>query len=399
MVDDLLLTCNSGSSSIKFGVYANRADGVVCVGKAVIDIQSRPLCLKVTAGHKTSRTLLTTDLTDELHEVLREVLDRLFEVFEISNVLGVGHRVVHGGDRFDGPVIVNDDTLAAIKSLVPLAPLHQPQALNLIHAVRRRHPGLPQTASFDTAFHMTNGELVRRLALPRALHHAGLKRYGFHGLSYSYIARELSKAVPELARRKIVVAHLGSGCSLCGLEHGLSRDTSMGFSTLDGVPMATRCGALDPGVILHLLTERRQSPADLIDLLYNQSGLLGVSGISGDTQDLLKNDDPHAQEALDLFAFRIAGEVARIANTLGGLDALVFTAGIGEHQPQIRAAIASHLAWLGVALDPHRNAAGKQVISPPTSRVLTLVMPTDEEQIIAEDAGRLLRRTRENAIP
>jgi acetate kinase len=308
--------------------------------------------------------------------------------FSHDGVAAVGHRVVHGGDRFDGAVEITDQTLEEIGALVPLAPLHQPQRVRLIRAIRDLRPDLPQFASFDTAFHRSQSDLVRRFALPRALFDQGVKRYGFHGLSYKFIARQLQIKSPELAAKKIVVAHLGSGASLCGLEGGVSRDTSMSFSTLDGIPMATRCGALDPGVLIHLI-KQGWSIEHLEETLYHRSGLLGVSGISADTRDLLTSDAPEAREALELFALRIARETAAIATTLGGLDGLVFTAGIGEHQPEIRAAVCQQLGWLGAVLDPAANAVNAMRIDAAGSRVALLIIPTDEEQTIADEAWSL----------
>jgi acetate kinase len=222
------------------------------------------------------------------------------------------------------------------------------------------------------------------------MHDRGIKRYGFHGLSYKSIATELTRRTPEIAAGKVVIAHLGSGASLCAIEGGKSRDTSMGFSTLDGIPMATRCGALDPGVLLHMLEVEQQTPAQLADVLYHRSGLLGVSGLSADSRELLQSEEPEAREAIELFTFRIAGEVARLATTLGGIDALVFTAGVGENQPSIRADVCAHLMWLGVDLDPAANAVNAAVISSPASRIAVLVVPTDEEQVIADEAHHVL---------
>ncbi len=388
MANNLILTCNTGSSSVKFGIYANEIATARKVGEVVVDLRKHTLSLQY-RGDVHEMDLAST-VTDDMKELTEEVLGILSRQFDAAKWQAVGHRVVHGGDVFRGPVVIEINIEEALEGLVPLAPLHEPQALKLIRAVRSHLPDIVQTASFDTSFHLTNADHVRRLAIPRDLHDAGIKRYGFHGLSYTSIARQLASIAPEIAGRRVVVAHLGSGCSLCGLENGISRDTSMGFSTLDGVPMATRCGTLDPGVLLNLLREQKRTLADIEDLLYNKSGLLGVSGISGDTRDLLESLDARAAEALDLFAFRIAGETARIANTLGGLDAFVFTAGVGEHQPPIRAAIATHLAWLGLGLDTEANAAGRQLLSSPASSVMAFLMHTDEGQVIADDARELL---------
>jgi acetate kinase len=287
-------------------------------------------------------------------------------------------------------VVIDAAAVAAIEALTPYAPLHQPQALRIIRAMQGLRPELRQTASFDTAFHRTIPERNRRFALPRALHDQGLRRYGFHGLSYKSIAATLRREHPELAAGRVIAAHLGSGASLCAMANGVSRDTSMGFSTLDGVPMATRCGALDPGVLLHLLGPGGRSLAEVEDMLYHRSGLLGVSGISADSRALLASLLPEADEALDLFAFRVAGEVARLAVSIGGLDALVFTAGIGEHQPEIRARVAAHLGWLGLARNDALNLGNARTISASSSGVACLVIPTDEEHVLAAEAAEVL---------
>ncbi len=370
MARKVLLTFNPGSSTIKLGLFAVEDGAARPFGRGAIDLRHAPLSLHLEEGERTSEVKLTSAATDDLHEVIEETLQWLSRHFDIGTLHAAAHRVVHGGDRFDGPVRIDDDTLAAIDALAPMAPLHQPQSLRLIRALRRVQPDLPQTASFDTAFHRTQSDLVRRFALPRALFDEGIKRYGFHGLSYKFIAAELRRRHPEFAAGRVVVAHLGSGASLCGLHGGVSRDTTMSFSTLDGIPMATRGGALDPGVLLHLQKVRGLSLDALEDMLYHRSGLLGASGISADARELAASDAPQAREALALLALRVAREVAAVATTLGGLDALVFTAGIGEHQPAVRDAICRHLEWLG--------------------KVPVLVLHTDEEQVIAEEACQVL---------
>ncbi len=395
MENDVLLTFNAGSSTIKFGVFVAGPTGPRRIGKATVDLRHRPLMFHFEQGASVYDIPLAAQPSEDMHEVVDEILGWISRHFNLSDVKAVGHRVVHGGDLFVGATLIDDDVIDQIEKLIPLAPLHQPQSLRMIRAVRHLRPSIVQAASFDTAFHATNADLVRRFALPRGMHNKGVKRYGFHGLSYAFTAGELRRIAPDIADKKVIVAHLGSGCSLCGLSAGVSRDTSMGFSTLDGVPMATRPGALDPGVLLHLFGEQQQSLKDVEDLLYHRSGLLGVSGISGDTRELLASHETQAREALDLFTFRIAGEAARIANTLGGVDALVFTAGIGEHQPHVRAAISGHLTWLGVEIDQSANKKGMREISTSSSRVKILVVPTDEEQIIANDAQGLITSNRD----
>lgn len=386
MTGQLLVTFNAGSSTVKIGLFSCESGQPRRIGRGMIDFRKNPLRFELTEGPDTFDIDLAAGVGEELDAVLTEAFSRLSWHFDLDDLAAVGHRVVHGGTLFSGPVPIDADVLARIDSLTPLAPLHQPQALRLIRAIARLRPGLKQTASFDTAFHAANTGLSRRFALPRALHDEGVLRYGFHGLSYAFIAGEMARLHPDLAYGRVVAAHLGSGASLCALEDGVSCDTSMGFSTLDGVPMATRCGALDPGVLLYLIGQKGQSLQDVEDLLYHRSGLLGVSGISADTRDLLASDRPEAREALELFALRVAGETARLATTAGGLDAMVFTAGIGEHQPDIRAMICARLAWLGVTLDADKNAANAVDISGADSRCRVLVIPTDEEQVIANEA-------------
>ena len=386
---DLLLTFNAGSSTVKIGIFSIEDRKVRRIGKGVIDFRAEPLAFSLTEGSQIFDTPLKAELTDDLHAVIDETFELLSEHFDIGTVRAAGHRVVHGGDRFTAATALDDAAIEAIDALTPLAPLHQPQALRFIRALKHLKPHLAQTASFDTAFHATQIELVRRFAIPRALHDEGIKRYGFHGLSYKFIAGEVSRRLSNKA--KIVAAHLGSGASLCALENGVSRDCSMGFSTLDGIPMATRPGWLDPGVILHLLQQKKQSADQLEDMLYHRSGLLGVSGINADTRDLLEDGSPQAREALDLFTLRIAGEIGRMSVTLGGLDAIVFTAGIGEHQPQIRSAVIRHLGWLGLTVDEKANAANGFTITTPSSRITAHVIATDEEQIIAQEALSILR--------
>jgi len=386
---DLLLTFNAGSSTVKIGIFTMEGDAARRIGKGVIDFRAEPLSLGLTRGSQTFEMPLKAEMTEDLHGVIDETLAHLADHFDTTATRAAGHRVVHGGDRFTKVIALDDAAIDAIDALTPLAPLHQPQALRFIRALRHLKPHLTQTASFDTAFHATQDDLVRRFAIPRALHDEGVKRYGFHGLSYKFIAGELARKAPRAA--KTVVAHLGSGASLCALDGGVSRDCSMGFSTLDGIPMATRPGPLDPGVILHLGGERKQSFEAIEDLLYHRSGLLGVSGISADTRDLLKDGRPEARQAIDLFTLRIAGEIGRMAATLGGLDAIVFTAGIGEHQPAIRAGVAKRLSWLGLAIDEKANAANDFTISTGESRIAAHVIATDEEQVIADEALTLLR--------
>ena len=383
--DHIVLTFNAGSSSIKYGVFDCASGSAAAIGRGIVDLRRKPLMLHMQQGPTVEDVALTAALTEDLHEVIEEVLARLGEHFPLDSLLAAGHRVVHGGDQFDGPVPIDDANLEAMEALIPLAPLHQPHNLQLVHALRHLRPELVQVASFDTAFHRTQSDLVRRFAIPRELFDEGIKRYGFHGLSYKYIAGRLAKLEPTLAAGRMVVAHLGSGASLCAIDGGKSRDTSMGFSTIDGLPMATRCGRIDPGVILHLLGQRKMPLDEVEDILYHRSGLLGLSGISADCRDLVESSAPAAQEAVEYFALHIAREAVALATTMGGLDALVFTAGIGEHQPEVREAACRHLAWLGVQLNSAANAANATRVDAADSAIAVLVIPTDEEQVVAEE--------------
>jgi acetate kinase len=391
MRTDLLITFNAGSSSVKIGLFEIARSAIQRTATALIDLRQHPLRLQVTRGAAIFDVNLKAKASDDLSDVVAETFGCLAEHFEMDRVAAVAHRVVHGGDTFAGPVRIDEASFHAIDELTALAPLHQPRCVRLIRAIQQLRPDIPQTASFDTAFHRTNADVVRRFAIPRTLHDHGVKRYGFHGLSYKYVAGEMKRRVPALANGRVVVAHLGSGASMCAIEAGVSRDTSMGFSTLDGIPMATRCGALDAGVLLHLLGPSGRTLAEVEHMLYHESGLLGASGISADSRELLASSDAAAAQAIDLFTFRIAGELARLATSLGGLDAVVFTAGIGEHQPQIRAAVTKRLAWLGLELDATANGTNTETISAPSSQVTALVIPTNEEQVIAEEAFSIVQ--------
>jgi acetate kinase len=303
----------------------------------------------------------------------------------------VGHRVVHGGPRFREPVRVDEGTLAFLETLIPLAPLHQPQDLAGIEAIARRRPGLPQVACFDTAFHRRRAKVAELFGLPLSFYDEGVMRYGFHGLSYEYIARSLPEVAPRISDGRVVVAHLGAGASLCAMKERQSVDSTMGFSTLDGVAMSTRPGAVDPGVVLYLLQSKGYDAAKLQHLLYEKSGLLGLSGISGDMRDLLASDAPAARDAIDYFVFRIVKEIGALVCVLGGLDGLVFTAGIGEHAALIREKVCEGLSWLGLRLDPDANGRNGPRISDPGSRVGAYVIPTDEEKMIAQHTLETLR--------
>jgi acetate kinase len=302
----------------------------------------------------------------------------------------IGHRVVHGGARFTQPTRVTGEVITALEALVPLAPLHQPHNIGPIKSILKADPDLPQVACFDTAFHRTNPDIAQAFALPIELRDQGVRRYGFHGLSYEYIASVLPKVAPDIADGRVIAMHLGSGASACAIRSGQSMASTMGFSALDGLPMGTRCGELDAAVVLHLIMQRGMSPNDVQDLLYKRSGMLGLSGISADFRDLLGRGDSRAQFAIGVFCYRVARNVGSLAAALGGVDALVFTAGVGEHAAPVRAMICRMCAWLGVQLDEAANEGNCPCISTAGSRVQAWVIPTNEELMIARHTRALL---------
>jgi acetate kinase len=326
----------------------------------------------------------------DAHEALDALAAWLRSKYDRSRLLGVGHRVVHGGARFNGPTILNTEILHELQQLVPLAPLHQPYNLAAIEAVFDRLPGVPQVACFDTSFHRGQPEVAELIPLPRELRQQGLQRYGFHGISYEYIASVLPQGAPEIADGRVIVAHLGSGSSLCALKKRKSVDSTLGFTALDGLCMGTRPGALDPGVVLHLFQSLKLSATEVETLLYKKSGLLGISGISNDMRDLLGRSEPSARLAVDYFVYRAAKEIGSLSAALGGIDALVFTAGIGENSPEIRKRICESSAWLGIELDEAANAACHPKISTTGSKPSVWVIPTNEELMIARHTGSLL---------
>jgi acetate kinase len=392
-VSDEILVLNSGSSSIKFAVFkaaaapVRRIYGVVSglgAGAAfsAFDASGKPL--PGTLPARDAGTPLT-------HE---SALAWLFEWIEShggdGRVLAAGHRVVHGGQHYAEPARIDAFVLAQIEKLVPMAPLHQPHDLAAIRALTKLRPELPQVACFDTAFHRTVPPLAQTFALPRALTAAGVRRYGFHGLSYEYIAGVLPEHLGARADGRVVVAHLGNGASMCAMRSRRSIATTMGLTALDGLVMGTRSGVIDPGVLFYLMREHAMGADEVEDMLYHRSGLLGVSGISGDMRELLASNDPRAREAVELFAYRAARELGSLAAALGGLDALVFTAGIGERAAPVRAMICEQSRWLGVELDALANKSQRAVISAAGSRVTVCVVPTDEEIVIARHTCRLL---------
>jgi acetate kinase len=382
-----VLAINAGSSSVKFGVFRDVGNGTpVPVAKGTLDDAGSEPRLTIESEHGSPAHEPCFPAGSTMEAVFGALLDAVDDRLGDIPLVAVGHRVVHGGRDFEGPAVVDASVLSAIDRLTPLAPLHQPRSLEPMRVLAALRPGLRQVACFDTAFHHHLAAPVSRYAIPRRYEDEGIRKYGFHGLSYEFVAGRLAEIAPELSAKRTVVAHLGNGASLCAMQDGRSVDTTMGFSALDGLVMGTRCGALDPGVVLHLQTSHGLSADEVEDLLYQQSGLFGVSGISGDMRVLAKSDDARAKEAIELFAFHVARETAALANTLAGLDALVFTGGIGEHDASMRAEICRRLGWLGVACEPSRNNRGDTRITAPSSRVAILVIPTDEESVIARYA-------------
>ena len=377
-----MLTLNAGSSSIKASVFETRPT-LRLRFRAVAEESADHIHIVATNADGSV-------LADEHWngEAMPQVIDFAEHHLGGETLMAVGHRVVHGGARFS-PERVNVALLEDLARLTPWAPLHQPQNLQAIRDVSAHRPGLPQIACFDTAFHHTLGRLAAMYPIPRAMHDAGLRRYGFHGLSYEYIADRLRVLAPNLSR--VIVAHLGNGASLCALRSGVSIDTTMGLTPLDGLMMGTRSGAIDPGLVLALLNGR--SPAEVTDLLYHHSGLQGVSGIASDMRSLELSQDAAAVEAIELFTFRIAREAGGMAASLGGVDGVVFTGGIGEHASAVREAVCARLAWLGISLDPTiQLRPGGSCISTQESSVAVWVIPTDEETIIARHTYDLMSR-------
>jgi acetate kinase len=391
-MDDYALVLNAGSSSLKFSVF-RQPDGEQWRLESRGQIGGIGTAPRISATDANGGILIEKKLGPEVRNGV-DALDALAawtrSQYGGARVVGVGHRVVHGGARFHSPTVVTPEVLAELHQLTPLAPLHQIYNLTAIEAVAERLPGVPQVACFDTSFHRGQPAVAELIPLPREIRSRGVQRYGFHGLSYEYIASVLPKVAPEIAGGRVIVAHLGSGASLCALKNGKSIDSSLGFTALDGLCMGTRPGALDPGVVLFLFQTLGLSANEVETILYRQSGLLGISGISSDMRDLLRNTEPAARLAVDYFVYRAAREIGALAAVLGGIDGLVFTAGIGENAPEIRERICDRCAWLGVEPDPEANLAGGPRISTRTSKASAWVIPTNEELVIARHTGALL---------
>ncbi len=390
------LVINAGSSSIKFAVFSLAENSVslrMIYRGEIAGIGGRPHF----TVHDCTGEIVSAAKQSLVTEKIRSHADAFFVLFDWINhslsefrFIAVGHRVVHGGEKYSIPVVVSEEILYNLKKFIPLAPLHQPYEIAAIETLTQQQPEMPQVACFDTAFHRTQPIVARQFSLPREFRQQGILKYGFHGLSYEYIASVLPEHLGSAAEDRVIVAHLGHGASMCAMKARRSVATTMTFSPLDGLPMGTRCGAIDPAVVLYLMKEKGMDIDAVADLLNYKSGLLGVSGISGDMRELLANDNPHAAEAIDLFVYCAGRELGSLAAALGGLDALVFTAGIGEHSAVIRERICREAAWLGIRVDETANAANSPRISTVDSSVSAWMIPTNEELIIAEHTVRAI---------
>ncbi|MCP5241109.1 MAG: acetate/propionate family kinase [Zoogloeaceae bacterium] len=385
-----ILVLNAGSSSLKFALFPINGElsSKPALSGQVEGIGAGPHLLAKDADGKRYDERVSVVNSDDQQAQHRAALAHLFGWLQGHNpdleIVAAGHRVVHGGDLYSAPVKVDEAILAQLDEFLPLAPLHQPHNLRAIRAVASLMPNVPQVACFDTAFHRSQPPLAQMFALPRALSAEGIKRYGFHGLSYEYVSRQFPALLGDKADGRVIVAHLGNGSSMCAIRNGMSVASSMGFTAVDGLVMGTRTGNLDPGVLLYLMEQKGMDVKALTNLLYKQSGLLGVSGISQDMRELLASEAPEAREAVDLYCYRAAREVGSLAAAAGGIDALVFTGGIGEHAGFVRARIVEQCAWLGATLDASANDRHETVVSAANSKVKVLAVPTNEEWMIAE---------------
>jgi len=380
---------NAGSSSIKFAVFEATAEPLLRLKGQVEGIGATP---RAKLSDAQGRVLVQEESEPKGfdHAAATQTMMRLAAPFlEGRDISAAGHRVVHGGSEYAAPLLLTDDIIERLAALIPLAPLHQPHNLAVIRAIRTSHPRLPQVACFDTAFHRSQPPIAQAFAIPRKYSEDGVRRYGFHGISYEYVTRRLREIAPELARGRVIVAHLGNGASLCAVLNGRSVASTMGFTAADGLMMGTRCGAIDPGVLVHMIDRYGFGARDLEDLIYRKSGLLGVSGISSDMRALRASAEPAAKAAIALFVYRIVREIGSLAAALGGLDALVFTGGIGENDAATRAEVTAGCAWLGAAVDDDANRQGEPMLSTTESRVAVLVIPTNEELEIARRVWEL----------
>jgi acetate kinase len=388
---DTILVVNSGSSSVKFEIFAAEDSGLrrlIRGQMSGIGVTPKLRAEDGAGASKLDRNFSPTEIPN-VSAALAAVGEWLREQHNLEPI-AVGHRVVHGGPDFSSPMLVNEEVLGTLEKYVPLAPLHQPNNLAAIRAIRARSPDLPQVACFDTAFHRGHGAFADTYALPKEYYEMGVRRYGFHGLSYEFIASRLPEVAPQVAAGRVIVAHLGSGASMCAMLAGRSVECTMGFTALDGLPMGTRTGQIDPGVIFYLIEERGMTAAKVQNFFYYEGGLKGLSGVSNDVRELEASRDERAEFALEYFAYRIGLYAGMLAAALGGLDAFVFTAGIGENSVGVRARVAKRLAWLGADMDPAANQRHARLISQANSRLPIFVVPTDEEIMIARSTLHLL---------
>jgi acetate kinase len=385
-----LAVINAGSSSIKFALFEDNGEFPIIFRGQVEKLGVAPKLIVKDAGDQ--QLVEQSWGADELDHAsaTTTILETAVRLLGGRRVSAVGHRVVHGGTKFASPILVNSDVLSELRSLSPLAPLHQPHNLAAIDAISAAASDIPQVACFDTAFHRVQPEIAQMLAIPRELTASGVRRYGFHGLSYEYVSMRLRTVAPQLAAGRVIVAHLGNGSSLCAMGNGRSVATTMGFTAVDGLMMGTRCGALDPGVLIYLMDERGMDARALEDFVYKRCGLIGVSGVSSDMRTLHESKEASAAEAIDLFVYRIVREIGSMAAAAGGVDAIVFTGGIGQNDPLIRERIAAGSEWLGLLLDPRLNDLNQTRIDAQGAKVAAFVIPTDEEQMIARHTSALL---------
>jgi acetate kinase len=386
-LDSVILTLNAGSSSLKFAAFALVEGGepsVLASGEIEGIGATAEGSVTTASGEKSALSFDASARRVDHEAAMSAILEWLKQPGYDSSIAAVGHRIVHGGADYSEPVLINDATLAKLRALIPLAPLHQPHNIAGVEAAMRSFPSTPQVACFDTAFHRAHPFIHDTYALPRSYYDEGVRRYGFHGLSYEFIVRKLRKIAPEVARKAVIIAHLGNGASMCAVHDGRAIATTMGFTALDGLSMGTRCGQIDPGVALYLMAEKKMSVDEVSDLLWKNSGLKGMSGISQDMRELEASDCPAARDAIAYFVSRIRRELGALAATVNGAEAIVFTAGIGEHSWKVREAALKDMEWMGLHLDAEANRAGAQVVSAKGSPTTVFVIPTNEELMIAE---------------
>jgi acetate kinase len=386
-LDSVILTLNAGSSSLKFAAFrlvndsapnllaSGQIEGIGAIAKGAV---------KTASGDTAELTFEESPARVDHAAAMGAILGWLRQAGYDSSVTAVGHRIVHGGPDYAEPVLIDGATLARLRALIPLAPLHQPHNVAGVEAAMKAFPSTPQVACFDTAFHRTHSFIDDTYALPRSYHHEGVRRYGFHGLSYEFITRKLRTIAPGIARQDVIIAHLGNGASMCAVRDGRPVATTMGFTALDGLSMGTRCGQIDPGVVLYLMTEKKMSAEAISDLLWKESGLKGMSGLSQDMRELEASNIPAARDAIAYFVSRIRRELASLSATVDGAEAIVFTAGIGEHSWKVREAVLKDMEWMGVHFDTPANRANAQIISAKNSPTIVFVIPTNEELMIAE---------------